>query len=178
MGDAGDVFDIFFAVLPIVSVVGAATLGLVLFLTLRGSSSHRQQGWLPPVSPMAHPAGSGTWNAEILGSGALGALGGTLGSNFGTMHVADGLLTFRPEDASTHPWSLPCQQVLVSKRGLISLNGADVQLQWTQGTLRCNVSTEKINRLVDNDYKQLRQRGHADGFIAALSRRAAAPGPG
>lgn len=160
--------DLSIVVVLVTVLPTTVVVAVVLLLVLRSRSATEQPGWRPSGTPAAHPAGVGRWNAEILGSGALGALGGTLGSTFGTLDLADGVLTFHPEGPPSTPWSLPCRDVVVSKRGLISLNGADVELRWPQGTLLCNVSTEKINRLVDNDLKDLRQRGHADGFLAAM----------
>ncbi|MCW2833771.1 MAG: hypothetical protein JWN68_1724 [Nocardioides sp.] len=56
----------------------------------------------------------------------------------------------------------------------MSFNGADVSLSWPSGpetwqTAAVNVSRERINRIMENDFKDLRERGYADEFVACLA---------
>lgn len=116
---------------------------------------------------------SGRWNGEILGTGALGALGSTLGSTFGAFEVHEGVMRFTPEGAAAPDWTTPCNALVVAQRGFMTLNSADVSLSWQTGpdlwqTVQCNVSRERINRLMDNDFKDLRERGYAAEFVACL----------
>ena len=119
-------------------------------------------------------AAAGRWNGEILGSGVGGAIGSTLSSTFGVFEVREGVMTFTPDGASAPDWTTPCAALVVARKGFISFNGADVSISWQSGpgawqTAACNVSRERINRLMDNDFKDLRQRGYASEFIACLA---------
>jgi hypothetical protein len=137
-----------------------------------------------PYGGYAPVAGSaaGQWNGEILGTGAMGAIGGTLGSTFGVFEVRGGHMVFTPDDAAAPTWTTPCNVLTVAKRGLLALNGADVSISWPTGpgvwhTASCNVSREKINRFMENDFKDMRERGYADEFIACLAANGARVNP-
>lgn len=134
------------------------------------SSSPTPVDWRGPEGSAA----SGRWNGEILGNGAISAMGGTLGSTFGVFEVKQGLMTFTPDGAAEPNWTTPCSSLVVAQRGFMSFNGADVSITWPTGAgvwhqASCNVSRERINRLMDNDFKDLRERGYATEFIACLA---------
>ena len=164
------------AVVPIVILLAVPLLLLLIvgIILVVGRSRPQPGRGIHPVGP-GHTSGSppgiagaaGTWNGEILGSGVLGALGGTLGSTFGTFRVSAGTLVFDAPDAAS--WQLPCGQITVRKRSLFALDGADVGLQTPRGELRCNVSRERINRMSRNDLKDMRERGYADEFVQVLA---------
>lgn len=134
------------------------------------SSSPAPVDWRGPEGTAA----SGRWNGEILGRGALGAIGSTLSSTFGVFEVSEGLMTFTPEGAATPDWTTPCPALVVSQRGFMAFDGADISLSWPTGpdvwhTASCNVSRERINRAMRNDFKDLRERAYATEFIACLA---------
>lgn len=119
-------------------------------------------------------APAGRWNGEILGTGALGAIGSTLSSTFGVFEVRNGVMTFTPDGAAAPDWTSRCPALVVAKKGFMSFDSADVSISWQSGpgvwqTAACNVSRERINRLMDNDFKDLRERGYASEFIASLA---------
>jgi hypothetical protein len=146
-----------------------AVIGVVFLSSARARPS--QPGWRGPVPSSAPPPASaptGIWNAEVLGSGLLGRLGGTLGSTFGELRLDDGVLSFVPDGQTTASWSYPCVDLYATKRSAVALNGADLTLRGPMGDLRCNVSTERINRMTRNPFKDLRERGYADQFMLAL----------
>jgi len=157
-----------FTLTALLVVVGTSVLfGLIVAVILLASRRRPEQPVWRPVGGAA-ASGSGVWNAEILGSRAIGALGGTLTASFGLMRIDSGMLSFTPDDAAVPTWSVPCQAVGVRSRNLFSLDGAAVGLTGPMGDLRCNVSTERINRLSRNNIKDLRQRRYATEFIAVL----------
>lgn len=146
-----------------------AVIGMVFGLSARARPT--QPGWRGPdpsdPSPAA-PGPAGIWHAEILGSGLLGRLGGTLGSTFGELRLDSGVLSFIPDGHTTAAWSYPCAELWATKDSVVALNGADLTLRGPLGVLRCNVSTEHINRMTRNPFKDLRERGYADQFLLAL----------
>ncbi len=140
-----------------------ALIGMIFRLSARARPS--QPGWRGPA-PSGEP--DGIWHAEVLGSGLLGRLGGTLGSTFGELRLDQGMLSFVPDGQTAAAWSHPCLELLATKDSVVALNGADVTLRGPMGVLRCNVSTERINRMTRNPFKDLRERGYADQFLLAL----------
>lgn len=152
---------------------------VVLFVFLARSRKVEHpgaEGWgqASASAPWGHAEPTGRWNGEILGNGALGAIGGTAGSTFGVFEVRDGTMTFTPDGAAAPDWTTPCTALVVAKRGFMSFNGADVSITWPTGPQRwhsasVNVSRERINRVMENDFKDLRERGYADEFVACLA---------
>ena len=65
-------------------------------------------------------------------------------------------------------------ELWATKDSVVALNGADLTLRGPMGDLRCNVSTERINRMTRNPFKDLRERGYADQFLLALRAQGAA----
>jgi len=150
-------------------------IGVVFVRSARARPS--QPGWRGPA-PAPRPASTsapsiGVWNAEVLGSGLLGRLGGTLGSTFGELRLAQGVLSFVPDGQTAASWSSPCAEMWATKRDVAALNGADLLLRGPMGELRCNVSTERINRMTRNPFKDLRERGYADQFMFAVQAQGA-----
>jgi hypothetical protein len=163
-----------FLVMAVLAALGFAAIavlvGLILFFTGRrrpepglgvAGSPGVYPGSYVPTAPAA-----GTWNAEILGDGVIGALGGTVSSQFGTVHVENSSMTFTPEGGAS--WSLPCSNLLIGKRGFLAIDGSDVIIESPRGPLRMNVSREHINRVMENDFKDFRERGYADEFLWVL----------
>ena len=147
-------------------------LGLVVFVVigvvfaLSARARPAQPGWRGPVP--SDPGPAGIWHAEVLGTGLLGRLGGTLGSTFGVLRLDGGMLSFVPDGQTSAAWSYPCAELWATKESAVALNGADLTLHGPMGVLRCNVSTERINRLTRNPFKDVRERGYADQFLLAL----------
>lgn len=152
---------------------------IVLFIVIAKFKVVEQPGSSSGPAPVdwRGPEGSaaaGRWNGEILGAGALGMIGSTLSSTFGVFEVAAGTMTFTPEGASEPDWTTPCNALVVTRRGVFSFNGADVSITWPTGpqtwhTANCNVSRERINRLMSNDFKDLRERSYASEFVSCLA---------
>lgn len=117
-------------------------------------------GPLPPSS-----GASGTWNIQILGDGLIGTMGGSIGASHGRVHLADGAMTFTPDDG-TPGWRIPCDQVAARSRGMFSV--ARVELMTSTGRLRCNVSREHINRVSRNQIKTQREVRYAREFVQVL----------
>ena len=160
--------SLLFVVIPAAVAVGfALIIGIILFA---GRRRPEQPGWVPTPT-----GGSGTWNAEVLGDGALGALGGTMASTFGTFRLEAGVLSFIPDQAVVPMWQVPCRELGVVRRGALSLDGADVRLTGPMGDLRCNVSVERINRVSRNDIKDMRERRYAEEFAGLLVAHGARP---
>ena len=141
-----------------------AGIGMIFALSARARPT--QPGWRGPVP--SDPGPAGIWHAEVLGTGLLGRLGGTLGSTFGALRLDEGVLSFVPDGQTTAAWSYPCAELWATKDSVVALNGADLTLRGPMGALRCNVSTERINRITRNPFKDLRERGYADQFLLAL----------
>lgn len=120
----------------------------------------------PRAAAPGGAATGGVWNAQILGDGPIGAIGGTLGSESGTFHVGEGTLAFLPDAASSPTWSVPCPQVTARANGAFSFAG--VVLTTPDGEIRCNVSREHINKYTRNSIKTLREPRYYREFVEAL----------
>lgn len=152
-------------------ILALVVLGVVVLLVAVGFSRTgmpEQPGWHQGSVPVGVHVGSGqgVWNAQILGGGVIGAMGGTLNSTFGTFYLDNGLLAFVPDGASAAIWSAPCPQITVTHSGIFSV--ATVRLQGPMGEICCNVSVERINRMSRNSFKTIRESRHAQHFAAAL----------
>jgi hypothetical protein len=157
-----------------ISVVVSLIIGLgVLVFVMIGVVFAYSARARPSQPGRSGPAPTGVWNAEVLGSGLIGRLGGTLGSTFGELRLDRGVLSFHPDGQSAASWSYPCAELWAAKGDLVALDGADVTLRGPMGDIRCNVSTERINRATRNPFKDLRERGYADQFLLALSEQGA-----
>lgn len=162
------------AALLFVIVPAAVTLGFVLIIGIIVIASRRrpeQVGW----TPVPTGGGAGTWNGEVLGDGGFGALGATLASTFGTFRLEAGVLSFTPVEAPAPAWWAHCRDLAVGRRGMLALDGADVRIVGPMGDLRCNVSTERINRMSRNTMKDLRERQYAEQFVDLLVGHGARP---
>ena len=162
-------FSMVSLVLTIAPLVLIAAIVMIVILAAR--SRPVQPGPIQATSaptPGGAPTRGGVWNAEVLGSGPLGALGGTLAATFGVFRIEGGTLSFVPEGSQVPAWQAPCAEIRVRRRSLMALDGADLELEGPMGTLRCTVSTEHINRLTRNSFKDFRERGYATGFAAEL----------
>lgn len=150
-------------------VFGAMALGTVALIAVMVATQLRRTptapGW---VAAPGHPAGVGAWHAQIHAPGPFGAVAGALGSTFGELRLADGVLAFVPTGATQPQWVVPCAELTVSRRDVLALGGADLVLAGPMGELPVTVSQEHINRLADNGFKALREREYAAGFVNAL----------
>jgi len=154
---------------------GLITFFVLLFIAVASFRKVEQPGvgmsGTPDApAPWAHGPAAGRWNGEILGKGVLT----TIDSTFGIFEVREGTMTFTPEGAVAPDWTSPCGALVVSKRGFMSFDGADIAIMWPTGpgtwhTASCNVSRERINRVMGNDFKDLRERGYATEFVACLA---------
>ncbi|MDN4172501.1 hypothetical protein QWY28_06065 [Nocardioides sp. SOB77] len=127
-----------------------------------------------PAPPVVAPAPGGgfapvpsTWNVQVLGPGVIGRMGGTLGSTFGTLALADGTVAFTPDGATAPAWVVPCAQVWVRRQGVGPFAVAALRLHGPMGEVSCNVSREHINRISANSLKDFREAGYAGQFVAS-----------
>lgn len=158
----------FFVLLPAAVGLGfALIIGIILLV---GRRRPEREGWVPTPA-----GGAGTWNGEVLGDGALGALGGTMASTFGLFRLEAGVLAFVPDGAQVPAWQVPCHQLAVARRGILNIDGADLRIAGPMGDLRCNVSEERINRVSRNDMKDMRERRCAEELVDLLVAHGARP---
>ncbi|WP_110181930.1 hypothetical protein [Nocardioides solisilvae] len=166
--------------LPTLIVIGwFAILALVAgILALAFRRRQERPGWVAPAGP-AGPPGQGSghapytgeWNAEVLGDGLLGVRGRT----HGVIRLQQGVLTFVPDSSPAPAWSVPCHQL--AARRLSFLDPAGLRLVGPMGDLRCNVSTERINRFSQNTAKTLREKRYAEGLVRLLHAHGAGLAP-
>lgn len=114
----------------------------------------------------------GVWNAEVLGNGGFGLLG----RSYGTLRLEAGVLSYVPDSSTVPAWSVPCHELAARRGSLFELNAA-VRLVGPMGQVRCNVSTEHINRFSANTAKDLRQRTCARQFVHLLHAHGAGVAP-
>jgi hypothetical protein len=125
-------------------------------------------GAVGEVGPPPRPgAVDGTWNAMLLGRGALGGLGATINATFGRFDLVGGALSFTRDGATAPDWTSPCAHLRVHQLGLLVAKG-DVALDGPMGPVRATVSREHVNRFTRNGFKDLREQGYAREFVHAL----------
>ncbi|NYE35249.1 hypothetical protein F4692_000353 [Nocardioides cavernae] len=157
--------SVLFLLVPLaVGLVFAVVLAILLVVGF--NKKLEQPGAVPPadLAPGAPPYGR--WNAQVVGEGLLGA---GLGAHVGVVDVTGRQIAFVPDGAAQPAWQVPCHTVEVRKRGLVNLDGADLELAGPMGVLLLSVSREHLNRVVTNDFKSIRERGYADELIAVLA---------
>lgn len=168
-----------FVVLPLMlSVMGAVFALIIAFVVIRATKTpaHKiqQPGWQPtPPGQPSFDSSVASWNAQILGDGIIGALGGTLNSGFGRFDLRGGRLSFTADGAQTPAWDVACAELQATHHGMFSV--ATVTLRGPMGDVRCNVSVEHINRFSRNSVKTMRESGHAKNFVQALHAHGARP---
>lgn len=152
-------------VMAAIPIIGGVIV-LVLVVSLARGSQRRPEPGLGPDE----------WSVQFPPGGVGGLFFADEMASYGTFRLQAGTLVYTPAQASGTPWSLPCAQIVVRKLDLFTVGGADLELRWPEGTMRCTVSRERINRTVHNDLKGMRERGYADDFIAALLAQGATVG--
>lgn len=154
--------------IALVLAIAVPTLfGVIITIILVAGRARPQPGLGPRAgSDGGVMAVGGAWNAQILGSGITGRLGGTLGSQFGVFRIDHGALNFTPDDSPNPAWSIPCHQLAARSGSIFST--AQVELWTPQVHLRCNVSRERINRISRNTIKELREPRYAREFVDTL----------
>lgn len=157
--------------------VAMAALGLLAIILIVRSRRARLPS-LPPAAPgalgpQAMVPGQwprGEWNAKVDAGGFRPF------SGFGRVHLADGRLSFVP-DRGEGGWEVATAGIRAGKN--TALSSAEVWLiEPSVGQLNLTVSREHINRLSDNDFKDVRERRYADEFLYALHLSGATIDPG
>lgn len=150
---------------------------VILVVVLTRSRAH-------PAPPVLAPAPGGglapapsTWNVQVLGTGAIGAMGGSLGSTYGTLALDAGRLAFTPDDGTQPAWVVGCHEVWVRRQGVGPFAIASVRLHGPMGELACNVSREHINRWTANSLKDFRESAYAHQFVSAIQAHGARVAP-
>ena len=146
-------------------VVGVFLVILVVVLTR--SRAQPPAPLLAPTPTGALAPAPSTWQAQLLGEGALGVMGSPLGSTYGTFALDAGRLAFTPEGATEPAWVVACPDLWLTRQGVGPFTVASVKLHGPMGELSCNVSREHINRFSTNTLKDFRESGYADQFVAA-----------
>ncbi|MCD4526996.1 hypothetical protein [Nocardioides sp. cx-173] len=164
------------ALLTLLPLLVTGVFAVILVVVLTRSRSR-------PAAPVLAPAPGGgfapvpsTWNAQVLGSGVIGAMGGALGSTYGTLALDAGWLAFTPDGAAEPQWRVSCRELWVRRQGVGPFTVASVRLHGPMGEVACNVSREHINRWSANTLKDFRQSGYAAQFLAAVQAHGARVG--
>ena len=147
--------------LPIFLVMAVIAVLIILVVTRLGRSPSRQaaaQG-VPPGNPAAV---RGQWQVHVRREGHLDPFSG-----FGTLTLANGTLSYQPEDDSTSGWSHPVASFGVWSNAAIA--NSDLTLDSAEtGQLGLTVSHERINRFSRNTFKTFRERDTSGEFARAM----------
>jgi hypothetical protein len=171
-----------FALLPhpfevfgwLVGLVPLVFVALVLYLVL-GSRRPRvpastvqavAAAGFDPTRPPATPVGQ--WFAEVTPDGSLPLTSGRRG----TVRVENGWLGFHEGGAAQPTWIVPANQVQAGKNSMLAQSEVWLVSPPT-GRVNLTVSHEHINRFMDNDFKDLRERRYADEFLWVLGQAGA-----
>lgn len=110
----------------------------------------------PPTSPV------GQWNARVSAQGTL-----PISGSGGQIRLENGWLGFHSEGAVAPTWIVPANQVRAGKNSMLAQSEVWIESGAT-GRLNLTVSHEHINLIMNNDFKDLRERRYADEFLWML----------
>lgn len=164
--------ELFGALVGLVPVVVAGVVLLVWFTSRRPrtpASTDRAVAAAghDPANPPTTAVGQ--WNAEVTREGHLPLTSGRRG----TIRVENGWVGFHEAAAVEPTWIVPANQVLAGKNSLLAQSEVWFVSPAT-GRVNLTVSHEHINRFMDNDLKDLRERRYADEFLWLLAHAGAA----
>jgi hypothetical protein len=151
--------------IPILLVMAAIVVAIVLVVMRLARNPARQaQAPATPVAPVTPMAATGAlqWNAHVRRDGHLDAFSG-----FGTLTLANGVLTFVPDDAPDAGWAYPAVSFGIRVNFVLANSDLMVDSAGT-GRLQVTVSHEHINRMSRNNVKTLRERDTSGEFIQAM----------
>lgn len=149
------------SVLPMVVI--AVAIVLVVVRLSRNPARRPVASGQPGAVGAPPPDGTGQWYAHLRREGHLDPLAG-----FGTLSLAQGNLTFTPEDDPGSGWSYPAASFGVWSNPAVANADLTVDSQAT-GKLGMTVSHQRINRLSQNTIKMLRERDVSGEFIRAMA---------
>lgn len=148
--------------MPVLVMMAAVVVVIVLVSLRYGRSTTRPQPGLPSGGPINPAAVAGQWNVHLRREGHLDPLSG-----FGTLTLADEMLTFQAEDGETPGWSHPVRSFGVWSN--VAIANSDVTIgSAATGKLGMTVSHQHINRLSRNTLKLLRERDAAREFAQGM----------
>lgn len=160
-----------FDLLEFIMPLGFGAIVVVVVLTLvnrertaknaRPAVVRNPRGQVLPVGAQGAPPAR--WNARIFAPGDLVG-------EWGVLTLFDGQLAFTPDGMSEPRFVVSARGLRAQHRGLFHFGRADLIIWLPDGTeLKAIVSREKINRVIDNDFKRMRERNEAHRFLATLS---------
>ena len=157
-----------FAVLPVAAIV---VVVLVLVRTRRPgvpASVDRAvaAAGFDPANPPERPVGQ--WNAEVTPQGRLPLVAGRRG----VLRIENGWVGFHHEGADEPTWLVAANRVRAGRNTMLNQSEVWFESEPT-GRVNLTVSHEHINRFMDNDFKDLRERRYADEFLWLLAQSGA-----
>lgn len=150
-------------------VAGGILLAYFLSRRPRVPASTQQAVAAAGFDPTRTPASPvGQWFAEVTPDGSLPLTSGRRG----TVRVENGWLGFHEGGAAQPTWIVPANQVQAGKNSMLAQSEVWLVSPPT-GRVNLTVSHEHINRFMDNDFKDLRERRYADEFLWVLGQAGA-----
>lgn len=160
-----DIVDLIGFALPSLPLV-AVGIGVVLWLVTRRPGVPRSTARAvvaaghDPARPPVRPAGQ--WNARVSAQGTLPIAG-----EGGQVRIDNGWLGFHPDGRKQPSWIVPTSHVRAGKNSVLAQSEVWIESEDT-GRLNLTVSHEHINLVVNNDFKDRRERRYADEFLWLL----------
>ncbi|MBM9460839.1 hypothetical protein JK386_13100 [Nocardioides sp. zg-536] len=150
-------------------VFGAVALGmLAVAVALVVGVVHVSR---PSPRPLSGPP---IWRVTVFADNAFGSIGGSLGSETGTLELREGHLGYCRDTETEAAWWVPCHQLTV-RYDVVLPGMRTLTITGPQGTVRCAVSREHINRFMVNTLKTIREARQADELRQALLAHGAQP---
>lgn len=153
--------------LDVVSWAGPILIILVgLYVNYRIATHGRRvkNSGAPGFVQVQPGASSGEWNAVVTDDGKHPSFRGRKGH----VRIENGWLGFHEGRGPEPTWLVPAHQFRGGKNSMLALS--EIWLDSPQtGRINLTVSHEHINALVDNDFKDIRERRYADEFLAMLA---------
>ncbi|WP_353950153.1 hypothetical protein V6K52_10920 [Knoellia sp. S7-12] len=139
--------------------------GLYFLYRVFGHGRRVKNSGAPGFAPVRPGEANGSWNAVVTADGKHPNFSGQRGH----VRIENGWLGFHEENATAPTWIVPTNQIRGGCNTFLAMSEVWLESPLT-GRINLTVSHEHINVLVDNDFKDHRERGYAVAFLTMLGR--------
>ena len=142
--------------------------GLYFLYRVFGHGRRVKNSGAPGFAPVTPGEANGSWNAVVTAEGKHPNFSGQRGH----VRIENGWLGFHEENATAPTWIVPTNQIRGGRNTFLAMSEMWLETPAT-GRINLTVSHEHFNVLVNNDFKDHRERGYAVAFLTMLGRHGA-----
>lgn len=139
--------------------------GLYFLYRVFGHGRRVKASGAPGFVPVTPGVANGTWNALVTEEGKHPNFSGQRGH----VRIDNGWLGFHVDNAEQPTWIVPTNHFRGGRNTILAMSELWLESPDT-GRINLTVSHEHINALVNNDFKDMRERRYAGEFLAMLAR--------